>query len=127
MTGVQTCALPIYRQSLARYVFDKELRVFERYTGQESHLTPQGQKILVSNVIVQYVPYRVVDGDGRLQLILHGEGKAKIFRDGKVINGLWQKQPGGFTKFVDNKGKVIPLMPGPTWINVVTNGTRVDY
>ncbi|MBZ4653768.1 MAG: hypothetical protein JG781_1107 [Peptococcaceae bacterium] len=115
------------RESQIRYTYNKERKVFERFMAEKPHVNPKGEQIVAANVIVQYVPYRVLNGDGNLQLILHGEGDALIFRDGKVIKGLWQKQPGGFTRFVDTKGKSITLVPGPTWIQVVTKGTRVDY
>ncbi len=38
-------------------------------------------------MIVQIVPYCYTDGDGHLQLIMHGEGQALIFRQGKVVEG----------------------------------------
>lgn len=115
------------RENQIRYTYNKERKVFERFMAEKPHVNPKGEQLAAANVIVQYVPYRVLNGDGNLQLILHGEGDALIFRDGKVVKGLWQKQPGGFTRFVDEKGRSIPLVPGPTWIQVVTKGTRVDY
>lgn len=115
------------RNSLVRYVYNKEKRVFERFMEEKPHLTAKGEQLTTANVIIQFVPYQYLDGDGRLQLIMHGAGKALILRDGKVIEGQWKKTPGEFTAFMDNKGNAIPLVEGPTWIEVVQNGTRVEY
>jgi hypothetical protein len=130
MTGESISDVTIFyanRKSLVRYVFNKEKRVFERYMEEKPHLTAKGEQLTGANVIVQYVPYQYIDGDGRLQLIMHGSGQALVFSDGKVIKGLWQKNPGGHARYTDLKGKTIALMEGPTWIEVVPKGTRVEY
>lgn len=115
------------RTSLVRYMFNKQAHLFERFMEEKPHMTVGGQQLTAANVIIQFVPFQYIDGDGHLRLIMHGSGKAMIFRDGKVINGLWKKTPGGFTKYTDAKGNVIPLVQGPTWIQVVPNGTRIEY
>ncbi len=115
------------RSNQIAYKYDKDTKVFQRYKNEKPHLTAKGEQLMAANVIVQYVPSRVTDGDGRLQLILHGEGKTLILRQGKVIEGLWKKEPDGFTQFTDMKGRVIPLAEGTTWIEVVRNGTKVNY
>lgn len=111
----------------ALFSFNKEQRVFERFTGEKPHLSSLGEQLKTANVIVQFVPYCIADGDGRLQLILHGKEEALIFRDGKVVKGYWEKKPGKITKFTDRAGKAISFMEGPIWIEVVPKGTRVDY
>lgn len=115
------------RISLVRYQYNKDKLVFERYMEEKPHMTAKGEQLTTANVIVQFVPYQYLDGDGHLRLIMHGSGNALIFRDGKLIEGLWEKTPGQFTKFTDKKGNTIPLVEGPTWIEVVPNGTRVEY
>lgn len=115
------------KASQVRYVYNLEKRAYERFTGEFPHLTAKGEQLLAANVIVQLVPYRYSDGDGHLQLIMHGEGKALIFRDGYLLQGSWQKNPGEFTNITDTKGKPLALALGPTWIQIVPNGTRIDY
>ena len=130
VSGVEVDDITIYypnRTSEVRYVFNKEELVFARFMAGNPHENTRGEQIKIPNIIIQFVSHRFVDGDGHLQLILHGEGKALIFREGKVVTGLWQKTPGQFTKYTDQYGKTIPLLQGPTWIAVVTNATRVDY
>ncbi|MFY9174906.1 MAG: DUF3048 domain-containing protein [Peptococcia bacterium] len=114
-------------QAEVRYVYNSEDKVFERYTAGKPHLTAKGDQITCANIIVQYVHYHYLDGDGRLQLLMHGEGDALIFREGKVTTAYWKKFPGEFTSFVDKKGDIIGVLPGPTWVQVVTKATMVDY
>jgi len=115
------------RQAEARYVYNQERHVFERYTAGKPHLSAKGDQLTAANVIVQFVHYRFTDGDGRLQLLMHGEGKALVFREGKMIQALWKKMPGEFTSYTDEHGKALAMLPGPTWVQVVTAGTKVDY
>lgn len=115
------------RQAEARYVYNPDRKVYERYTAGKPHLTSKGEQLIAANVIVQFVHYRYMDGDGRLQLLMHGEGKALVFREGKLLPALWKKMPGEFTTFTDEKGKSLAMLPGTTWVQVVTVGTKVDY
>ncbi|MDX9870803.1 MAG: DUF3048 domain-containing protein [Clostridia bacterium] len=115
------------RLSLIRYQFNKEKLYFERFMGEEPHMTAKNEQLKAANIIIQFVSYQYLDGEGRLRLIMHGKGKALIFREGKFINGLWEKQPGQFTKYTDSKGKTLSFVEGPTWIEVVPNGTRIEY
>jgi hypothetical protein len=117
------------KSSLVRFTFDPEKGVFARYITNEGipHVNAVGEQLFAANVLVQYTDYHIQDGDGRLQILLHGEGDALIFRAGTVVKGRWQKAPGGLTKFTDETGKELPLLEGPTWIEVVPKGMRVDY
>lgn len=117
-----------HKNSTVNYVYDPEKQVFLRFgEDNEPHLTYLGAQVQAANVIVQIVPYCYTDGDGHLQLIMHGEGKALIFRQGKVLEGSWRKKPDEFTEFTDQQGNLVPLLEGPTWIAVVPRGTRLDY
>lgn len=130
VTGKETNEITVFytnRTCKASFLYDPEKLVFKRYTEEEPHLTEAGKEITAANVIVQFVPYLYLDGDGHMQLIMHGKGDALIFREGKVTKGYWEKDPGKVTKYKDSNGNTIPLVPGPTWIQVVKKGTRVDY
>lgn len=115
------------RDCEARYLFSREKNAYIRYTAGTPHLTDKGEQLLAANIVIQFVPYRYTDGDGHLEMILHGEGKALFFRDGKVIEGKWKKTPGKTTAYTDLKGNKVEMMPGPIWIQIVNNSTRVDY
>lgn len=115
------------RESLVRYKYNKDTKVYGRFRADQPHNNGKGEQLIAANVIIQVVPFQYADGDGRLQLILHGDGEAVVMREGKMVKATWQKLPGGFTKFIDAKGKDVLLSPGPTWIEVVKKGTRIDY
>jgi hypothetical protein len=115
------------RVSLVRYQYNKEKLVFERYMAEQPHMTAKGEQLKAANIVIQFVSFQYLDGDGRLRLIMHGGGKALIFHEGQAFVGRWQKTPGQFTKYTDEKGKSLSLAEGPTWIQVVPNGTRIEY
>jgi hypothetical protein len=85
-----------------------------------------GGAIATTNVVVMKVveypsPY-VEDAVGSLEnlLVLTGSGPAQVFRNGAVVTGTWRRPTlSQQTQFVDHLGHVIPLMPGPTWVELV--------
>jgi hypothetical protein len=85
-----------------------------------------GGAIVTTNVVVMKVvmypsPY-VEDATGSLEnlLVLIGSGPAQVFRNGVVVNGTWRRPTlNQQTQFVDAHGNVIPLTPGPTWVELV--------
>jgi hypothetical protein len=85
-----------------------------------------GGAIATTNVVVMKVvmypsPY-VEDATGSLEnlLVLTGSGPAQVFRNGVVVNGTWRRPTlNQQTQFVDAQGHVIPLMQGPTWVELV--------
>jgi hypothetical protein len=85
-----------------------------------------GGAIATTNVVVMKVvmypsPY-VEDATGSLENLLQltGSGPAAIFRNGATVNGSWRRPSLNHqTQFVDAGGHVIPLMPGPTWVELV--------
>lgn len=75
-----------------------------------------------SNIIVQSVPIkrgRYVDvlGAASPYASTIGRGSALVFRDGRFVHATWQRvsvKTG--TRYVDDKGRDIPLKPGATWV-----------
>jgi hypothetical protein len=69
-------------------------------------------------------------GAGSVWYDMTGAGQAEIFSDGKLVNGTWHMGPQGANYwdlnqpmwFTDEKGNVIELNTGLTWIHVVGNG-----
>jgi hypothetical protein len=82
-----------------------------------------GEQLGVDNVVVVYANhvYTLIiedrGGSHSIQIQLWGEGPASIFRDGKMIQGRWQRTGNAMgLAFVDANGKSIDLKPGHTWI-----------
>jgi hypothetical protein len=115
-----------------KYVYDSVAQTYTRYNGGKVH-----HNIKPSNIIVQYVDTEVLDEIGRLRIQTHGTGNALVFRDGKVIEGTWEKDASinskdqdmsqSWTKFFDKDGEEIEMYRGQIWIDIVPNGRPVNY
>lgn len=115
-----------------KYVYDKTTQTYTRYNGDALH-----HEIKPSNIIVQYVDTEVLDAEGRLRITTHGAGNALVFRDGKVIEGTWQKDSSinstkqdiseSWTKFFDEDGNEIEMSKGQIWIEIVPKERPVNY
>jgi hypothetical protein len=89
------------------------------------------QQISAANVIIYYATHEktniVEDSNGAtsIRIIVNGEGRAQVFRDGVMIEGKW-RTPGNHTpEFVFPNGEPIPLKRGNSWIEVVPTDYQV--
>jgi hypothetical protein len=96
--------------------------------GQLQH-AGDGHVVATPNVIVQFCPISVYtkdrDVNGNPAQYTHtvGHGKAVVFRDGRRIDGRWNRQAvGDGTTLTTSDGKAIALAPGGAWfVLVATN------
>ncbi len=92
-----------------------------------------GKRVAPRNVIVQFITVTgsgIYDASGsetpNLQVI--GSGKCLVFVGGRVYHGTWKKpNRNSPTRFVDERGRDIPLHPGQTWIHLVTEDIGAVY
>jgi len=112
------------------YKYDPETNTYLRFNpiGIEHKDAVNDSQIAPKNVVIQYVPKEeVMDDYGRLQLVVTGEGKVQVFRDGEMVEGTWKKATRtDRTKFYDSTGSEIKLDRGQTWITVVPDGFSVE-
>ncbi len=117
---------------IAEYRYLEEAGEYIRYVTDGANTLQQkdrhsGEPVLVSNIIVQFAPSKVVYSDGGLVIDLIGEGKASYLLGGHLAEGTWKKtaveEP---TMFYDEDGATVRLAPGQTWIQIVPTGTRVE-
>lgn len=110
-----------------RYVYDPQANDYKR--SQESNaeipmidINTQKQ-ITVRNVIVQYVKENYLGNDVGVALnnfILTGSGDADVFVAGKHIKATWKRPTlNDITKYYDESGMEVTLLPGNTWVQVV--------
>lgn len=100
--------------------------VWERKLNGAPHTDAlTGSTLTADNVIVAYAHHAVTGiqedttGARSIQIQLWGEGPLKVFRDGRMIDGKWlRSNDPGVLQFVDAQGKLIPLKPGNTWIEL---------
>jgi hypothetical protein len=96
-----------------------------------------GKQLAFQNVIVLYAQHHVYNSQGTLIDIdlLYNQGKAYLFRDGKVYplrwttaNGTWEKTTGLLRpiRFIDEKGNPFTLKPGNTWVEIVDYSTTFE-
>ncbi|MBC7247402.1 MAG: DUF3048 domain-containing protein [Actinobacteria bacterium] len=92
-----------------------------------------GRRVAPRNVIVQFVTtsgsgIRDVTGSETPNMQVIGSGKCLVFCGGEVHHGTWKKaNRSSPTLFLDEKGNLIPLRPGQTWIHLVTESIGANY
>lgn len=103
--------------------YDREKNEYQRWQGREVATTENGSVIKAKNLILLSTDAKVLDDIGRLKIKTLGEGQAKIFQDGQIIDGLWKKdKTTSRLKFYKATGvDEITFNAGPTWIEVSVN------
>lgn len=84
--------------------------------------TIEGKQYVAKNIIIQTVVREAVtsrNGVNRFEFTLAGSGKAKIVRDGTVVDAIWKKTGANRTKFFDASGAEIAFNRGITWYEIV--------
>jgi hypothetical protein len=124
---------PLYK---VKWTYDSTIGRWKREMGGTPHVDKvTGQQLSAADVVVLAAPnvktlilehHTEMDGEGQacrncsVEIQLWGEGPAKVFRDGKVIEGKWIRSARRAPfRIVDAAGKDIPLKPGNSWWQVV--------
>jgi hypothetical protein len=84
------------------------------------HVDAAGDRIGAQNVVLMLVAYKPAFDDSRSpEAITTGKGRVWVLVDGLAIAGNWAraKATDPFV-FTDDTGKVIPLTPGKTWVEL---------
>jgi hypothetical protein len=99
---------------------------WRRFEAGQSFFSGTGDQIAVPNVLVQEVEVdnspTIVDSAGNPSpdIKLEGTGRALLFRDGKVIKGVWKIRSHGKAPVFETKsGDPLLFAPGPIWIELV--------
>lgn len=120
---------PGWSRGWVRYVLRDDGR-YERHTAYGPHRAEEtGAVIAPANLLIQFAPARRIAGDeaGRLDVAVAGEGRLVIVSGGRAREGRWRKDdPASPTAWLDEDGGPARLLPGPTWVHIVPEGTRVE-
>ena len=103
-----------------------------RFHGTVPHTLEGGVQVSAANVVVMLVSLRdtgIVDAAGNpspeVQTV--GDGRAFVFRDGKMIVGRWQRtSPHSVVKFTDQKNHPIQMEHGRTWVELFPKDKQVE-
>lgn len=112
------------------YIYNEEGKYYERTNGGVLQTDANTDRTLTTrNIIVQHVPPGIyIEGKGRVNFSVTGEGVVEIFRNGVLTKGIWKKVDRlDRTRFYDETGKEIPLARGNSWVEIVPEGYTVEW
>jgi len=99
-----------------KWVYDPETNLYKREQVK-------GPDVKAKNIIVEWMERSSTIsaiGEKSWAMKTIGTGKAKIFMDGKVIEGTWKKESRtSRTWFYDTSGAKIKFNRGQTWVEIV--------
>lgn len=135
MTGdpAETILIPYpKRSSLVEWRYDPDSGRYLRWVSGEPMVDfANNLQISAANVIVYYAEHLPTDivedsnGATSIRIIVNGEGRAQVFRDGVVVEGLWLTDGSQTPIIVFANGEPIPLKRGNSWIEVVPTDYEV--
>jgi hypothetical protein len=110
------------------YEYDEKNKLYYRtINGTRLKDKDSGADISTTNVIVERTTARVLDDAGRLDVQNLGKNRGYYLSGGKLVEIEWSKADRrARTIYKDLKGNEITLNKGVTWIQVVTESTRID-
>lgn len=101
---------------------------YYRYQGGEPFWSDTGDQIAVDNVLLEMHtvnfsgPTDVAGTSGTEIADVTGSGKAVLFRDGRMIKGMWVREAiEDPVRFRIKDGETMVLKPGTTWIHLLPN------
>lgn len=111
------------------YDYDAKANSYLRKQGGKTHRDREKGDIKPTTVIAIKVSQHMVNEDGyRESIKTTGEGKAYIFQNGQVVEGIWHKDSAkDQIEFTDKAGETIELNRGQTWITAVAEGRGVSW
>lgn len=113
-----------------KWAWDEAAKGWTRENGDKPHTDLNNKEQLkATTVVIQFTAERSLrDPEKHMLYETTGKGQALVFRNGRVVEGTWQKADrSSRTVFRDKKGIDIEFSPGKIWIEVVPIGTKVDY
>lgn len=112
------------------YTYNTENKFYERTNGRALHTDANtGKALTARNIVIQHVPEgELIEGKGRINFSVTGEGVVEIIRQGVLTQGTWKKANRlSRTQFFTPEGQEIPLVRGNVWIEVVPAGYAVSW
>jgi hypothetical protein len=119
-----------YGQTDARWQYDATTGRYLRYTDGVPHVDAgDGEQLWADNLIVVEAEHRdrpdLFEPESKtasLDIILEGQGRVMVFRDGQWFQGFWRREsnePGNALVLIYGNNQPIMLKPGRSWVSVV--------
>ncbi len=111
------------------WVYNSQNNSYGRLQYFKPHLDENTDKqIFAKTVVAQMVTVTPVPKDPLLSvdIDLKSGGKAYVFLDGQVIEGVWKNEPGK-TRFYNNYNQEISFNRGPIWVELVPEDKEVFW
>lgn len=128
-TQINTFTIDYNSYNIVRYEFNAGKNIYYRYQNGELVTNRlNGLKVEASNVIIQRCKQSVYADStaGHIKIDVIGSGTATVYRNGVKIIATWKKKSASSaTVYYDVNGSVIPLSPGKTWVQIVSEKTSV--
>lgn len=113
----------LYRESYVAWNYDPASNSYLYFRQKRAHVdAATGQQLRFKNVVVLEVVERPIPGDPkhRIEQDVIGEGQARIFIDGTMVEATWRKAAGfAQLQLFDRNGAEIALNPGAVWIAAI--------
>ncbi len=107
--------------------FNQNLKSYQRWQGGDKYIYDTGDQVAAQNVIVQVSDIKVVDEIGRRDIDTQSGGVVYVFNFYGLTKGEWRVDDGGRTRFYDDYGDEIELVPGKTWVEIVPSEENISY
>lgn len=115
------------------WTYERESNKYKRSLAGSAHVDRvSGDQLTTSNVAILEIPHsfdpNTNQGKGEWSMPTEGSGKLQLFQNGTVIEGSWKKTDiGEMIQLLDGNGKVLPLVKGKTWFEIVPPDVTVTH
>ena len=113
----------IYQEAYVSWRYDRATNSYLYFRQQRPHLdAATGEQLRFKNLVVLEVPERPIPGDPkqRIQQDVIGQGPARLFLDGRMIEATWRKGAGfDQLRLFDRYDRELPLNSGPIWFAAI--------
>ncbi len=116
--AIPSVRVPYGGSYTVRWTYDVDEQAYKRVQAGKA---TSNEAIFAKNVVVLKTDASVLDNVGRLRLRTTGSGEAMLYHEGQKYAMRWRRSPGETIRFVTMDGNDVELIPGSTWIQVVTD------
>ena len=122
----QTAAVSFSPLSRVKVVYDAASGRYAVYQDGDRMRDYAPTNVIVQHAQIRNTKFKDVLGNPTPYTDTVGTGAAAVLRDGRRLSGTWRRlAPHSGTRFLDDKGRDLPLKPGPTLVLLVPAGSKL--